>query len=64
MRLESTQPPPLFLGAFVKSRNPAIIVVMSVRLSAWNNSAPTRQTFMKYDICVLFENMSRRFRHN
>jgi hypothetical protein len=37
---------------------------MSVRLSAWNNSAPTGQIFMKFDIWVFFENMSRKFKLN
>jgi len=27
---------------------------MSVRLSAWNNSAPTERTFIKYDISAFF----------
>jgi hypothetical protein len=43
-----------FLGAFVKSRKATIIFVMSVclsvRVSAWNNSAVTERIFMKFDI--------------
>ena len=35
---------------------------MSVRLSACNNSAPTRRIFMKFDIWVFLENMSRKFK--
>jgi len=34
----------------------------SVRLSAWNNSAPTGRIFMKFDIQVFFENLSRKFK--
>ena len=33
-------------------------------LSAWNNSATTGQNFMKFDICVFFENLSRKFMFN
>jgi len=39
-----------------------ISVVMSVRPSAWNNSAPTGRIFMLHDIGVFFENMSINFR--
>jgi hypothetical protein len=39
-----------FLGAFAKFRKATISFVMSVCLSAWNNSAPTRQILMKLDI--------------
>ena len=35
---------------------------MSVLLSAWNNSAPTRRIFMKFDIWVSFENLSRKIK--
>ena len=35
--------------------------VMSVRLSAWNNSAPTGCIFMKFDVWVFFENVSKKF---
>jgi len=34
----------------------------SVRLSAWNNSAPTGWIFMKFEIWVYFENMSRKLK--
>jgi len=34
---------------------------MSVRPSAWNNSAPIKRTFMKFDISVFLEK-SRKFR--
>jgi hypothetical protein len=30
--------------------------------SAWNNSAPTGQIFMKFDVLEFFENMSRKFK--
>ena len=50
----------LFLGTFVKlKKKSTIIFVMSVRLSARNNSAPTGRIFMKFDIWVFFENLSR-----
>jgi len=35
------------LGAFEKRRKATISFVMSVRPSAWNNSAPARQIFIK-----------------
>ena len=42
----------LFLGAFTKFRKATICLVMSVRpsvrLSAWNYSAPTARIFMKF----------------
>jgi hypothetical protein len=38
------------LGAFAKLQIAAISFVMSVRLSAWNNSAPTGRIFMKLGI--------------
>ena len=34
----------------------------SVRLSAWNNSAPTGRIFMIFDICVFFETVSRKIK--
>jgi hypothetical protein len=39
-----------FLGMFTKLQESTIIFGMSVHLSAWNNSAPTGQIFMKFDI--------------
>jgi len=50
-----------FLGAFANLRNTTVSFIMSVRLSAWNNSAPTAQIFMKFGIRVFFENLSRKF---
>jgi hypothetical protein len=38
------------LGAFAKLRKRAGSFVMSVRPSAWNNSAPTGRIFMKFNI--------------
>jgi len=55
----------LYLGAFEKLRRATINFVMSVRPSvrppAWNTSAPIGQIFMKFDIWVFFENLSRKF---
>jgi thiamine phosphate synthase YjbQ (UPF0047 family) len=50
-----------FVGAFAKLRK-ATINFMSVRLSAWNNSAPTKPIFMKIYISLSFENLSRKFK--
>ena len=49
------------LGAFAELRK-ATGSFMYVRLSAWNNSAPTRRIFMKFDILVFFESLSRKFK--
>jgi hypothetical protein len=38
------------------------LVCLSVRPSAWNNSAPTGRIFMKFDIWVFSENLSRIFK--
>jgi hypothetical protein len=45
------------LGAFAKLRKATISFVMSVFLSAWNNSIPTGRIFMKFDILVILENL-------
>ena len=50
------------LGAFPKLQKATISFVMSVRLSAWNNSAPTGRIFMKYGIWVVFETLSGKFK--
>ena len=50
-----------FLGTFLKLRK-AIISFMSVCPSARNNSASTGRIFMKFDIWVFFENLSRIFK--
>ena len=52
----------VFLGAFAKLRLATISFVMSVCLSAWNNSAPTGRSFTTFDVRVFFENMSRTFK--
>jgi len=53
-----------FLGAFAKLRKATIIFVMSVcpsvRLSAWNNSAPTGRIFIKFYIWVFLEKLLRK----
>jgi hypothetical protein len=52
-RLEIRYRRPLFfsfLGVFAKLRKVTISFVMSFRLSAWNNSAPTGRIFVKFDI--------------
>jgi hypothetical protein len=59
-----------FLCAFAKLRKATISFVMSVRLSvcspvhlsAWDNPAPTGRIFMKFDVWVFFENLSRSFK--
>ena len=51
-----------FLGAFAKLRKATISFVMSVRPSAWNDSAPTGRIFMKFDIWGFFENLSWKFK--
>jgi hypothetical protein len=40
----------MFLGVFAKFRKAAIDFVMSVRLSAWNNSAATGHILIKFDM--------------
>ena len=44
------QPKRILLGAFAKLRKATISSIMSVRPSAWNNSAPTGRILMKLDI--------------
>jgi hypothetical protein len=44
------------IGTFRKLRKATISFPMSVLLSAWSNSAPTGQIFMKFDIWEFFEN--------
>ena len=57
---------PRFWGAFANYENRLLSSVMSigpsVGLCAWNNSSSTGRTFMKFDICGFFENLSRRFK--
>ena len=53
-----------FLCSFAKLRKTTIIFVMSVRLfvrlSVWSISAPTRRIFIKFDVWLLFESLSRK----
>ena len=51
-----------FLGALAKLWKVTISFVMSVRPSAWNNSAPTKWISMKFDSWAFFEDMSRKFK--
>jgi hypothetical protein len=46
------------LGELAKSRKATISFVMSVCPSACNNSAPTGQIFVKFDIRMFYENLS------
>jgi hypothetical protein len=48
--------------AFAKLRKVSVSFVMSVRLSAWNNSAPTGRSSMKFYTCAFFENLLRMFK--
>jgi hypothetical protein len=54
----------LVLGAFanLQKKKKTIICAMHVRQSTWNNSAPTGRIFMKFDISVFIENISRKFK--
>jgi hypothetical protein len=55
-----------FLGAFAKLRKATIsfvtYVCLSVRPSAWNNSAPTGRVLITFDISDVFQNLSRKFK--
>ena len=46
-----------FSGAFAKLLKATVSFLMC--LSAWNSSAPTGRIFLKFGICVVFENLSR-----
>jgi hypothetical protein len=50
------------IGAFEKLRKVTISFVMSVCPSEWNNWAFTGRIFMKFDISIFFENLSREFK--
>jgi hypothetical protein len=41
-------------GEFAKLLKATVSFVISVRLSAWNNSAPTRLIFVKFDMVSIF----------
>ena len=51
----------LIFNVSLKSRKVNISFVMSVCPSDSNNSAPAERIFMKFDIRVVFENLSRKF---
>ena len=50
-----------FFRRFRKIAKTTVIFVMSVRLSACNNSVPTGWMLMKFDIWGFVENLSRKF---
>jgi len=55
----------LFLSSFAKLQAAVSIVMsvcLSVRPSAWNSSATTGRILIKFDIWVLYENLSRKFK--
>ena len=49
----------VFLAFFGKLRKATISFVMSVRLSAWNNSASTGRIYVKFGIWIFFENIEK-----
>ena len=61
-------------GSAAKVRKETVIFVMSVCLSvdlsflpsfhpsAWSSSAPTGRIFVKFDVCVFFENLLRKLK--
>ena len=49
----------VLLGALTKLRKATVVFVTSVCPSIRNNSAPSGRIFMKFYICVCFENPSR-----
>jgi len=48
-----------FLDVFAKLQLLTVTFVMSVCPFAWNNSDPSEWIFLKFDIWVFFENLSR-----
>ena len=50
------------LGAFAKFRKATLSFARSVSPSAWRNSAYTGRIFIKFDIWIFFENLSRKFK--
>ena len=50
-----------FVGELAKLRKATVSFAMCFCPSARNNSALTRRIFMKFDISVVFENLSRKF---
>jgi len=51
-----------FDASFEKFQKGNVGFVISVRLSAWNNSAPAGRILFKFDIWVFSENLSRKFK--
>jgi hypothetical protein len=49
----------LLFGDVAKLRKATVSFVMSVRLSAWNSSAPSERMFIKFEIWGFVENLSR-----
>jgi hypothetical protein len=47
----------VYLGMSAELQETTVSFVMSVRLSAWNNLAPTTRILMKFGISVSFENL-------
>jgi hypothetical protein len=47
---------------FAKLQKAVISIIMSICLTAWNNSAPTGPIFMKFDILVFFENLLQKYK--
>ena len=55
--------PLVFLSEFAKLLKATIsFIILSVPLSAWNNSAAIERVIMKFDIGKLFENLSKMFK--
>jgi len=55
-----------FLRRVRKMRKAIVSFVMSVRLSAWNNSVPAGRIFIKFYVWIFFEKLPRKFKfhHN
>jgi len=49
-------------SAFAELRNATVSCVVFVRPSTWSNSAPTGLIFLKADIWLFFENLSRKLK--
>jgi hypothetical protein len=47
------------LGALANLRKVNICFFISARLSAWSNSVPTGRIFMKFNIWIFYQNLSR-----
>jgi hypothetical protein len=51
------------LGEFAKLQKATVsFIILSVPLSAWNNSAAIERVIMKFDIRGFFENLSKTFK--